>query len=222
MKVTTVHLMRHGEVQNPDGILYGRLPGYGLTPLGIEMAQATANFLVAENRDITHVFASPLLRAQQSAEPTAEAFQLQIETDPLLIEAGNDFEGRQVNRNRWALAHPRNWKMYAHPHRPSWGEPYLEIMERMVDAVSSARAEAVGHEALVVSHQLPIVMIQRFLEGKPLSHNPLGRTCSLASLTSLMFEDATLVGWSYCEPAKHLLVNASDMNPGSSEAGVRR
>ena len=108
MEFTTVHLMRHGEVDNPQGVLYGRLPSFGLTPLGKEMAQEVADYLVAERRDITHVIASPLLRAQQTALPTARAYGLPIEIDPRLMEAGNDFEGKQINKNRWALLHPRN------------------------------------------------------------------------------------------------------------------
>ncbi len=222
MQTTTVHLLRHGEVDNPEGVVYGRLPGYGLTPLGLKMGQAVADYLVRQERDITRVVASPLLRAQQTARPTAEAYGLPIESDPNLIEADNCFEGVQVNKNRWMLAHPKNWKHYTRLHEPSWGEPYKEILHRMEAAVSSALEGARGHEALVVSHQLPIVVMQRFLAGKPLSHSPLNRECSLASLTSLLFEENTLVGWSYSEPAHKLLGEASDMNPGSSKAAIRR
>ena len=222
MSFTTIHLMRHGEVDNPEGVLYGRLPGYRLTVLGKEMAQTVAEFLVEEGADITHVIASPLLRAQETAAPTAKAYGLQVEADARLIEAGSEFEGRQINKNRWALAHPRNWHLYAHPHRPSWGEPYKDIARRMSSAVASAVEEARGHEALLVSHQMPVVMVQRFLDGKPLSHNPLNRQCSLASLTSLTFDGDVLVGWNYQEPALALLESAQDMTPGASKAAVRR
>ena len=222
MSFTTIHLMRHGEVDNPDGVLYGRLPGFGLTTLGKEMAQTVAEFLVAEGADITHVIASPLLRAQQTAAPTAKAYGLRVEADPRLIEAGSEFEGRQINKNRWALAHPRNWHLYTRPNEPSWGEPYKVIARRMSSAVASAVEEARGHEALLVSHQMPVVMMQRFLDGKPLSHNPLNRQCSLASLTSLTFDGDVLVGWNYEEPALALLEAAQDMTPGASKAAVRR
>lgn len=222
MEITTVHLMRHGEVDNPDGVLYGRKTGFGLTALGVEMAQTVADFLVAEQRDITNVIASPLLRAQESALPTSIAYGVPIQTDRRLVEAGSKFEGMQINKNRWALAHPRNWKHFVRPHQPSWGEPYFAIAERMTAVVSTALEEARGHEALVVSHQLPIVTVQRFLEGKPLSHLPTHRRCALASLTSLMFEDNTLVGWSYCEPAEELVKAAHDMSPGSSKAALHR
>lgn len=214
--------MRHGEVDNPGGLLYGRLPGFGLTDLGKQMAQTVADYLVAEEADITHVFASPLQRAQESARPTALAYDLPVEVIDDVIEAGSHFEGIPINRNRWALAHPRNWRYYTRLHEPSWGEPYLEIVSRMSAGIREALAAARGHEALVVSHQLPIVTVQRFLEGKPLSHNPLKRRCSLASLSSLRFQGDTLIGWSYAEPAASLLSQAQDVSPGSSEAVTKR
>ena len=103
---TVIHVMRHGEVDNPDGILYGRLPGYGLTDLGIEMAEAVAEYFVDSGADITHVVASPLLRAQMSAAPTALTYELEIEHDHNLIEAESVFEGVAVNANPWVLARP--------------------------------------------------------------------------------------------------------------------
>lgn len=222
MDITTIHVMRHGEVDNPDGLLYGRLPGFGLTPRGHAMARRVADHLVAEGRDITAVIASPLKRAQQSGAPTARAFGVPLESDPRLIEAGNAFEGVPVNANRWALAEPRYWHLYTNPLRPSWGESYASVASRMSAAVSAALREARGHEALVVSHQMPITTLQRFTAGKPLFHSPLSRVCSLASLTSLVFEGATLVGVTYAEPAADLLHGAADMTPGTSQASLKR
>lgn len=222
MEITTVHVMRHGEVDNPLGLLYGRLPGFGLTERGHAMAARVAEHLVEEGRDITTVIASPLLRAQQSAAPTAGAFGVEVACDPRLVEAGNAFEGVPVNADRAALARPQYWHLYTHPLRPSWGEPYTAVASRMAAALSGALREARGHEALVVSHQMPIVTLTRFAQCKPLPHSPLSRTCSLASVTSFIFEGSTLVGISYQEPAADLLQGASDMTPGRSEAGLRR
>ena len=59
---TVVHLLRHGEVHNPEGVLYGRIPDYHLSNLGQEMAQRIAE--VTADRDITYVVSSPLERAQ--------------------------------------------------------------------------------------------------------------------------------------------------------------
>lgn len=215
---TTIHLMRHGEVHNPEGILYGRLPGYHLSALGARMAQQVADVLAASGHDLTHVITSPLERARETGAPTAAAFGLTPTTDTRLIEADNRFEGIAVNRNRSVLAHPQYWPWYRNPLRPSWGEPYRDIVTRMRAAVACALTTAKGHEALLVSHQLPVWSLRLFLEGRALAHDPRRRQCSLASLTSLTFQDHTLVGLDYWEPAGDLLRQAHDMVPGTSAA----
>lgn len=222
MEMTTIHVMRHGEVHNPEGILYGRRPGYHLSDLGQQMAAGVAEVLQAGGHDIRAVIASPLLRAQQTAAPTARAFGLPIYADERLIEAGNDFEGAAVNKNRLMLAHPENWTRYRNPMEPSWGEPYVEQVARMSRAVAHALKLARGGEALLVSHQLPIWCLRLFAQGRPLAHDPRRRQCSLASLTSLVFSKNTLVGVYYSEPVAQLLANASDMVPGSSGAQENR
>ncbi len=221
MTRTTIHLMRHGEVHNPEGVLYGCLPGYHLSDLGQVMAEQVAQSLSASGHDITAVITSPLERAQESGAPTAAAFGLKARTDPRLIEAGNQLEGVAVNRNRWVLASPAYWSLYRNPLRPSWGEAHTQIVARMRDAVAHARTLAEGHEALLVSHQLPIWVLRLFLEGRSLAHDPRKRQCSLASITSLTFQDRTLVGLSYWEPVAELLRRAEDMVPGASAAAVK-
>lgn len=218
MARTTIHLMRHGEVHNPEGVLYGRLPGYHLSSLGRQMAEQVADVLSASGHDIAAVITSPLERARESGAPTAAAFGLTPRTDVRLIEAGNHFEGIPVNRNRWVLAHPEHWRYYLNPLRPSWGESYAELVERVSGAVRDAIEPVEGREALLVSHQLPVWATRLWLEGRPLVHDPRYRQCSLASLTSLTFDDRTLVGLSYWEPAGDLLRRAEDMVPGTSAA----
>lgn len=222
MVATVIHVMRHGEVDNPEGLLYGRLPGFGLTERGHAMAQCVADAFVQRGADISAVIASPLKRAQQTAAPTAQAFGLPLESDSRLIEAASALEGMPVNANRAALAHPRYWKYYRAPLRPSWGEPYAEVASRMSAALSHALKVAKGHEAVLVSHQMPIVTLTRFARGLRLAHNPLSRECSLASVTSFIFDGNTLVGISYDEPAGHLLDGALDMTPGNSAASLKR
>ncbi|MFQ6265240.1 histidine phosphatase family protein [Kutzneria viridogrisea] len=191
--------MRHGEVHNPSGILYGRLPGFRLSTLGEKQALRVAEHLA--DRDIVHVVASPLERAQQTATPIADSHRLELATDDRLIEAGNQFEGLKVAVGDGALRSPQHWPKLRDPFTPSWGEPYLKIAHRMLGAVQRARAIAAGHEAVCVSHQLPVWTVRRFLEGKRMWHDPRKRQCSLASLTSLTFEDEQLVRISYSEPA---------------------
>jgi broad specificity phosphatase PhoE len=196
---TTVHLVRHGEVENPTGILYGRLPGFVLSELGRRQALIVAEHLAAS--DITFVVASPLERAQETAGPISDSHRLTLHTDDQLIEADNKFEGKRVAVGDGALRSPRHWPTLHNPFLPSWGEPYLRIAHRMLAAVYRARQRAEGHEAVCVSHQLPIWTVRRFLEGKRLWHDPRRRQCSLASLTSLLFEGEKLVGIRYAEPA---------------------
>ena len=204
---TVVHLLRHGEVYNPTGVLYGRLPDFHLSDLGREMAQRAADALAGN--DVTVVTASPLDRAQETAAPIAASHDLPIGIDPDLIEAGNVFEGQYVGVGDGILKNPRTWKYLTNPFKPSWGEPYLEIAARMRTAIARARAEARGHEAVLVSHQLPIWVARLDVEGRRFAHDPRKRQCSLASLTSLHYEDDDLVALVYTEPSADLLPKAS-------------
>ncbi|MEU6641137.1 histidine phosphatase family protein [Saccharomonospora sp. NPDC046836] len=196
---TIVHLLRHGEVENPDGVLYGRMPGFFLSQRGRKQALTVAEALAGHG--LVHVVASPLERAQETAAPIAGAHRLDIATDEGLIEAANQFEGLRVAVGDGALRQPRHWPKLRNPILPSWGEPYVDIAHRMLGAVYRARAEAEGREALCVSHQLPIWTLRRFLEGRRLWHDPRRRQCSLASLTSLVFDGEQLVDIVYSEPA---------------------
>lgn len=212
MTSTIVHMLRHGEVHNPEGVLYGRLPGFRLTELGRQMAAAAAKWVAG--RDITHLVSSPLIRAQQTAQPFADQFQLPIATDPELVEPDNFFEGRRFGVGDGALRHPRTWWVLRNPFRPSWGEPYTSIAARMARALHAARAAAEGHEALCVSHQLPIWTLRRRIERARLWHDPRRRQCALASITSFHFEGEQVVRIEYAEPAAQLVAQA----PGAGQA----
>ena len=200
---TTVHVLRHGEVYNPGKILYGRLPDFHLSELGQQMAKAAAEALAG--RDVTYVVASPLERAQETAAPIAAEFKLEVATDLRLIESSNYFEGKRVSVGDGALTNPRHWWVLRDPITPSWGEAYLVIAQRMFAALQAARVAAEGHEAVCVSHQLPIWTLRRYVEKKRLWHDPRRRQCGLASLTSFRFEDSKVVGVDYSEPAAHLV-----------------
>jgi broad specificity phosphatase PhoE len=212
MSRTVVHLLRHGEVDNPAKILYGRLPGYRLSELGVRMADAATKALAG--RDVIAVFSSPLERALQTAEPIAAQFGLQVSVDDRLIESENLFEGYAFGVGDGVLRHPGNWWALRNPLRPTWGEPYRQVAQRMYAALLAARAAAIGHEAVCVSHQLPIWILRRYLEHKRLWHDPRRRECSLASLTSVRFDATTVVGLDYGEPAAHLTA----LSPGARDA----
>ena len=195
---TTVHLLRHGEVHNPDKILYGRIPGFRLSEDGLQMARDAAEAL--RGRDVVHVTSSPLQRAQETAAPIGAVFGLPVGTDERLLESTNYFEGsKPVEDGAWKQ--PKNWHVLTNPFQPSWGEPYVEVAERMLAAALAARDAALGHEAVLVSHQLPIWTLRRFVEGRKLWHRPDRRQCGLASLTSLTWSGDKLITVGYTEPA---------------------
>lgn len=196
---TTVHLLRHGEVHNPDGVLYGRLPGFRLSADGLQMAHDAA--MALKGRDVTEVVSSPLQRAQETAEPIAGVFGLEISTDDRLIESANYFEGMKVGVGDGALREPRHWPRLWNPFAPSWGEHYGVVASRMLGAAHDARDRNLGHEVVCVSHQLPIWTLRRHAEGRKLWHRPDRRQCGLASLTSLTWDDDRLVSVTYAEPA---------------------
>ena len=200
---TIVHLVRHGEVHNPQGVLYGRLPAYHLSDTGQEMTRLVANALA--DHDIAHLRCSPLERAQETMAPiAAEHPQIKIVIDGRVIEADNYLEGQQV-RFPATLRKPRNLWHLRNPLRPSWGESYTEIVDRMRLAIADAAAESPGREAVIVSHQLPIWMARCDVEGRRLVHDPRRRECSLASVTSLTLMDGRVTSVVYSEPAAALI-----------------
>jgi broad specificity phosphatase PhoE len=202
--ITTVHVARHGEVENPEKILYGRQPGWRLSTRGQQMAETLGEWSKSINLGALHV--SPLQRAQETAAPIARAHGIEITTDERLIEAANIFEGKSFELGSGVLKHPSSWRHLYNPWKPSWGEPYEEQINRMLAAIFAARKAANGKDAIVVSHQLPIWILRSAIEGRSLLHDPRKRICTLASVTSVHFDDEGVIsGLSYSEPAGHLL-----------------
>jgi broad specificity phosphatase PhoE len=202
--------MRHGEVFNPEKVLYGRLPGYKLSELGLKMADRAAEYF--KNNDLSLIVSSPLERAQQTAQPTALSHNLKPELEELIIEAENVFEGKRVSVGDGALRDPRNWWYLRNPLKPSWGESYKKVADRMRTAIFSARDISKGREALLVSHQLPIWIARLSAEGRSFVHDPRKRQCSLASVTTFVFENDSLVEVKYEEPSADLLKDASKIS----------
>jgi len=200
----TVHVVRHGEVENPEKILYGRQPGWRLSARGQQMAEVIGQW--SKSLDLGALHVSPLQRAQETAAPIARAHGLTITTDEKLIEAANIFEGKKFELGSGVLRHPAAWKHLYNPWKPSWGEPYEEQISRMLAAIFDAKKAAGTKDAIVVSHQLPIWILRSAIEGRRLLHDPRKRECTLASVTSIHFDNEGMIsGTSYSEPAKHLL-----------------
>ena len=201
---STVHVLRHGEVENPNKILYGRQPGWYLSSRGQEMAATLGEW--SKSIDLGALHVSPLQRAQETAAPIAAAHKIAITTDERLIEAANIFEGKSFELGSGVLKHPSSWRHLYNPWKPSWGEPYVEQINRMLAAVFAAKDAANGKDAICVSHQLPIWILRSAIENRRLFHDPRKRECTLASVTSIHFDtEGVISGTSYSEPARHLL-----------------
>jgi broad specificity phosphatase PhoE len=208
MPANRLHFVRHGEVFNPQGVLYERIPGFQLSELGHQMAAAAASQLASENRQIARLFASPLQRTQESAAPLAKEFGLDIEHEPKIIEPWNKFAGHKMG-GRAILRKPSLALHLYNPQRPSWGEPYREIAHRMTDAAMSAWDSVDAGDVVLVSHQLPIWMLYRSSQGLELPHDPRKRRCSLSSITSFEVVDGKLVEVDYREPGLELATRLS-------------
>lgn len=218
MPADRIHLVRHGEVHNPGGVLYGRLPGFRLSDLGQRMALAAAQSM--PGAPVVRLLASPLQRTRESAAPWGELFGRPVETDEGLLEPWNAFEGLRV---RAEVRRPRNWKLLARPWVPGWGEPYASIAGRMLRTMGEAAESVDGGEVVLVSHQLPIWIIHRAIARRPLPHDPRRRRCALSSITSFQpragadghpLGMATPAAWTevgYREPAHELLAASVDL-----------
>jgi broad specificity phosphatase PhoE len=210
---TVVHVLRHGEVHNPEHVLYGRLPGFHLSEVGRTMADRAGEYFA--KRDIAAVIASPMERAQETAAPVAAAHGLQVGVDERIIESTSVFEGQPFGPDLTALRHPKAWWYLRNPLRPSWGEAYAAVAVRMHAAAAAARDQVPGREVVLVSHQLPIWIARLAAEHRRLWHDPRRRECSLASVTSFTYEGDDLVHVGYAEPAADLLPIANTEERGA-------
>ena len=202
-------MVRHGEVDNPNGVLYGRLPNFALTALGRQMAEAAAKELASTGANYTKLISSPLLRTLQSSRPISEALNLSVSTENQIIEPTNLFEGKKVGLET-VLANPAFLLKLYNPLQPSWGEPYKQIVSRMTEALRRAWDQTPTGEVVMVSHQLPIWALHLAASGKPLWHDPRSRRCDLSSITSFEFKNNKLVEVDYRDPAKALRTQAVD------------
>ncbi|BAV00015.1 histidine phosphatase family protein [Aurantimicrobium minutum] len=216
MVATQLHLVRHGEVYNPNRVLYGRLPEYGLSDAGHQMAALAAADLASRGRTFSQLIASPLQRTQESAAPVSKALNLPVKLDERVIEPTNAFEGKRMRGPESALKDPGNWKYLINPFKPSWGEPYQSVASRMREAMTDAAVSVPDGDVVIVSHQLPIWMVHRDVSGKKLFHDPRSRRCTLSSITTLELIDPLkpelgFVEVGYVEPASELTATALDV-----------
>lgn len=203
MPASQIHLVRHGEVFNPQGVLYERLDGFGLSELGHKMAKAAAQTLHSEGVEIGTLVASPLQRTRESVAPIEELFGLSAQLDERVIENWNHLRGLPLGP-RAVLEKPSILLKLGNPLKPSWAEPFQQIAGRMTEAALDHWQKTHSGDLVIVSHQLPIWMLYRSAQGLRLPHNPTNRRCSLSSITSFEVRDGKLQEVNYREPGLDL------------------
>lgn len=215
MPITTINFVRHGKVMNPGHLLYERLPGFHLSSVGRRMAQATAQYIAADQtmRKAVAVYSSPLERTQETAAEILQALNaerheqheapLELITDTRIIEAGNEFRGRRIGHGSGALWHYRNLRLVRNLWKPSWGESYASIAERVGRFAQEKVRQYPGEQIIVVSHESPIWAYRHLLETGHAEHNMLLRHTSLASITSVSYNSDTgaVTSITYEDPA---------------------
>lgn len=215
MQATTIHFVRHGEVHNPDHILYERLPGFHLSDRGRRMAGATARYLAANPQTNTAaaIYSSPLDRTRETAQAILTALNetraarneepLELVTDQRIIEASNNFRGTRIGHGEGALWRNGNWKLVTNLWKPSWGESYRQIAARVGAFAQEKVREHAGQQIIVVSHESPIWSYRHLLETGHPEHNMLLRHTALASVTSITYDSQTgnVMSITYVDPA---------------------
>lgn len=161
-KATKIYLVRHGEVHNPENILYGRLPGYRLSETGKTQAHIMGKFL--KDTPISAVYASPLQRTQETASILISYQKgLSIRADERLIEVGTPLQGTSGD----ALLKIR-FDFYQEQYVKAGGETILDIHERMQKIITEIAEKHKGEHILAVSHGDPIMITRTFYRGEPL------------------------------------------------------
>lgn len=141
---TQITFVRHGQVYNPERIVYGRLPGFPLSELGKRQAQAAAEAL--RDTPIAAVFSSPLLRAQQTAQILLEKRpDVPLYTSGLINEVYFFSEGQPL----MAMV-SRNWDLYSDVD-PAYEQP-ADIIARAREFLAQVRRDYTGQHVIAVSH----------------------------------------------------------------------
>jgi len=154
----TLYFLRHGAVENPENIFYGRLPRYHLSATGRQQVLQAAAFL--RDKRISEIYSSPLLRARQSAQLLKDVLHIaRIHTTKNLLEIHTPMQGKSFSRIR-AI----NYDVFAH------GESIAAIAERMHQFVEQMEKKYPGQHICAVSHGDPIMILKLYLLGLPLTN----------------------------------------------------
>ena len=158
---TTLHLVRHGEVDNPACIFYGRLPRYALGAEGRAQAVAAARLLA--NEPVSAIYSSPMLRARQTARAIAGQHRgRRVQVSSLLNEVNVPLEGRPLEEGIAA-----NWDLYT-GNLPPYEVP-ATILARMLRFVLLCLRRHAGQTVVGVTHGDPIAFLMLWAWGMPVT-----------------------------------------------------
>jgi len=165
---SVVLLVRHGQTPSTGKILPGRAPGLNLAESGLAQAQRAAERIAELATAPTAVYASPLERTRQTAQPIARALGLRVRADAGLLECDfGDWTGQRLDRLRrkpeWAQVQ-KNPSAFRFP----GGESFAEMATRASGAVIDLAARHRGETIVAVSHADPIKAVLSAAAGAPL------------------------------------------------------
>lgn len=179
--MTTIHLIRHGEVHNPQHILYARLPGFYLSANGHRQAQCTARIL--KLRPIVAVYSSPMPRAVQTADYVAYECGVNLHTSTLINEIYTPYSGWPLER-----LDAMRWDLYTNI--PEEYESWSAIRARVQEFCGAICDTYPGGEVVAVTHGDIVITAAMWAEELRLDPAQRHRIPypSHASITSLHFK----------------------------------
>lgn len=165
-KATTIYLVRHGEVHNPENLIYGRIPGYRLNENGRKQAELLGKFL--STKTIQAIYASPLQRANETAHILSSFLPpAPFSHDERLIEVGSPLQGKPTAI--FETISPIKFNFYLDEYIQQGGESIETIWKRMSTALTDIQQKHEGQEVVAVSHGDPIMITRAFHRGEPLA-----------------------------------------------------
>jgi len=171
----TVFLVRHGEVENPDRVVYADMPGFGLSRRGKAEAAAAAELLAGSS--VAAIYSSPLQRAQETAAAIARACEVPVTTREDLTEWLVARRWKGVTWEDLPTAFPGELEAYLeHPTDLPFAEESIpDLGERVASAARQLASAHPGEHIVLVSHQDPIQAGRLVLRGLPLTELHLNR-----------------------------------------------
>lgn len=152
---TTIVLVRHGTTPTTGKVLPGRAVGLFLSPEGMTQAKEVAGSL-AGVKDIDAIYASPLERAQQTAEPLGSLLKKDVVVNDLLLECDfGDWTGQEL-KDLYKLEQWNTVQKSPSTFRFPNGESFVEMASRMSKFVEFAQANHPGKIVVAYSHADPI------------------------------------------------------------------